>query len=311
MSVPNTFAGAVLDRAGMGRRDAAWVHERLNDPRSRTLALTRDGILVTGPDDAPELVRLPPSAIPGRLDAAVLLGVEPDGSGLFAVDVEHVHDRHRPLTPGARVLGLREAGAVLAPELSGLAAYAAAMVGWHRSHPHCARCGALTDVAEGGHVRRCPVCGAEHHPRTDPVVIMLVLDGDRVLLGRQRSWPPGRYSALAGFVEPGEALEEAVAREVEEEAGVLVRDVRYVSSQPWPFPSSLMLGFTARYADGDPAVRDGELEDVRWFTRAEVAAAAAREGSERWEAGAPGASLLLPPPIAIARRLIDSWLAAG
>lgn len=309
MVPPNTFTGAQLDRAGPRRRDAAWVQERLHDPASRTLAVTRDGILVSG-EEEPRLVRLPLELIPGGAGTTVLLGVEPDGSALFAVDVEHVH-AHRPLTPGARVLGLREAGALLPHELGGLAAYASALLGWHRTHAHCARCGAVTDVAEGGHVRRCPVCHGEHHPRTDPVVIMLVLDGERVLLGRQPSWPRGRYSALAGFVEAAESLEEAVAREVLEEAGVTVRAPRYVSSQPWPFPSSLMLGFTAEYAGGEAAVRDGELEDVRWFTRTEVAAAAAAEASGTWEATDAGATLLLPPPLAIARRLLDGWLAGA
>jgi NAD+ diphosphatase len=154
-------------------------------------------------------------------------------------------------------------------------------------------------MGEAGHVRLCPACGAQHHPRTDPVVIMLVVDGDRVLLGRQPSWPPGRYSALAGFVEAGESLEEAVAREVLEESGVSVREPHYVASQPWPFPASLMLGFVAAYGGGEAAVRDAELEDVRWFTRDELAAAA------RDCAG----TLQLPPPLAIARRLIDGWLA--
>jgi NAD+ diphosphatase len=139
------------------------------------------------------------------------------------------------------------------------------------------------------------VCGAQHHPRTDPVVIKIVTREDEVLLGRQASWPEGRYSALAGFVEPGESLEEAVAREVHEEAGVRVRDVRYRSSQPWPFPASLMLGFAAGWAAGEPEVRDGELEAVGWFT-----AAAVRDGS-----------VLLPPRQAIARRLVDEWLADG
>jgi NAD+ diphosphatase len=144
-------------------------------------------------------------------------------------------------------------------------------------------------MAEAGHVRVSPECGAVHHPRTDPVVIMLVTDGDRALLGRQPSWPPGRYSALAGFVEPGESLEEAVAREVLEETGVEIREPRYISSQPWPFPSSLMLGFRAEYASGEPSVHDGELDDVRWFTAEEL------DGID------------LPPPLAIARRLIDGW----
>jgi NAD+ diphosphatase len=148
-------------------------------------------------------------------------------------------------------------------------------------------------VAEAGFVRACPNCGAQHHPRTDPVVIMLVLDGDRVLLGRQPSWPAGRYSALAGFVEPGESLEEAVAREVREEAGVEIANARYIASQPWPFPSSLMLGFFADHAGGEPHVVDAELEDVRWFERDELA------------------DTILPPPLAIARTLIDTWLAGG
>jgi NAD+ diphosphatase len=136
------------------------------------------------------------------------------------------------------------------------------------------------------------VCATEHHPRTDPVVIMLVHDGDRAILGRQAHWPPGRYSALAGFVEPGESLEEAVAREVREETGARVDEIAYRSSQPWPFPGSLMLGFVARWTSGEPAIGDGELEDVRWFTREEIASA----------------SVKLPPRQAIARRLIEDWL---
>jgi NAD+ diphosphatase len=138
---------------------------------------------------------------------------------------------------------------------------------------------------------------------------MLVSDGDRVLMGRQAMWPKGRYSALAGFVEPGERLEDAVAREVLEESGITVRDVRYVESQPWPFPVSLMLGFHATYAGGEPEVRDGELEDVRWFTRAEVEAAVG--GSDDWIDGPDAQGLMVPPPTAIARLLIDRWVAAG
>src|SRR5829696_6910514 len=155
----------------------------------------------------------------------------------------------------------------------------------------------LLGLREAGHLRHCPRCGAEHHPRTDPVVIMLVLRGDDVLLGRQPSWPPGRYSALAGFVEPGESLEEAVAREVREEAQVEIGPPRYVSSQPWTFPASLMLGFVAPWASGEPRVGDEELEDARWFTRAELRDAVAQRGPLR-----------LPPPLAIARRLLDGWL---
>jgi NAD+ diphosphatase len=201
----------------------------------------------------------------------------------------------------ATVAGIRDAAARLGADDAGLVAYATAMLNWHRRHGFCANCGAATAIGEAGHVRTCPGCGAAHHPRTDPVVIMLVRDGaGRVLLGRQPTWPTGRYSALAGFVEPGESLEAAVAREVLEESGVAVDGVRYASSQPWPFPVSLMLGFYARHAGGEPIAADGELEDVRWFTRGEVVAAIAGEG---W--------LVLPPPVAIARRLIDGWLAGA
>jgi NAD+ diphosphatase len=205
-------------------------------------------------------------------------------------------DREPP--PGTTAVGLRDAAALLSHGEGGLVAQATGLVNWHRRHPRCAVCGAETEVAEAGYLRRCPNCGAMHHPRTDPVVIMLVVDRDRALLGRQARWPPGRYSALAGFVEPGESLEEAVAREVREESGVEVRSPRYVSSQPWPFPSSLMLGFVAEYAGGEPATRDHELEDVRWFSREELLEirAGRRDG------------LHMPPPIAIARRLIDGWL---
>jgi NAD+ diphosphatase len=153
-------------------------------------------------------------------------------------------------------------------------------------------------IAEAGHVRSCPACGAVHHPRTDPVVIAVVVGGDAILLGRRAGWPAGRHSALAGFVEPGESVEEAVVRELWEEAGVEVADVRYRLSQPWPFPASLMLGFTARHVSGDAHPRDRELEAVSWFTRAHVEAAAAGKGR-----------LVLPPPETIARVLVDDWLA--
>jgi NAD+ diphosphatase len=147
-------------------------------------------------------------------------------------------------------------------------------------------------------VRICPRCGTHHHPRTDPVVIMLVTDADRVMLGRAPGWPARRYSALAGFVEPGESLEEAVAREVAEESGVQVGRPRYLASQPWPFPASLMLGFEAPWLSGEPAPGEDEIEDVRWFSRAQIAAAEAGTEPE----------LLLPPRMAIARRLVEHWL---
>jgi NAD+ diphosphatase len=276
---PNTFAGAALDRAGPHRRDEAWLAARLADPATRVLAASEAGVVVAG--ERPRLFAV--DELPEGLEL-VLLGVDADGHAVFAADPGDE-------LPGER-RGLRDLAPLLSQAEGGMVAHAAGMLNWHRRHRFCANCGAPTVAREAGYVRVCPVCGSQHHPRTDPVVIMLVTDGDRALLGRQAQWPTGRYSALAGFVEPGESLEEAVAREVREEAGVRVADVRYRSSQPWPFPTSLMLGFSAQWAGGEPAVRDDELEDVGWFTREAIV----------------GGDVLLPPPTAIARRLIDEWL---
>jgi NAD+ diphosphatase len=275
----NTFAGAALDRAGPHRRDEAWLAARLADPATRALAASQAGVVVAG--ERPR--RFAVDELPEGLEL-VLLGVDGDGHAVFAADPGDE-------LPGER-RGLRDLAPVLSQAEGGMVAHAVGMLNWHRRHRFCANCGAPTVAREAGYVRVCPVCGTQHHPRTDPVVIMLVTDGDRALLGRQAQWPTGRYSALAGFVEPGESLEEAVAREVREEAGVRVADVRYRSSQPWPFPTSLMLGFSAQWAGGEPAVRDDELEDVDWFTREAIV----------------GGDVLLPPPTAIARRLIDEWL---
>jgi NAD+ diphosphatase len=282
----NTFSGAGLDRAGTRRTDEAWVRAKLRDPASRAIGVAADGVLVE--EDRLARIAVPHDGVP-----PLLLGLDDRDAALFALDMDSADP-----PSGTRVAGLREAASVLSQAEGGLVAHATGLVNWHRRHPHCSVCGARTEVAEAGYVRRCPSCGAMHHPRTDPVVIMLVVDGDRALLGRQARWPPGRYSALAGFVEPGETLEEAVAREVREEAGVEVHSVRYQSSQPWPFPSSLMLGFVADYAGGEAAPRDKELEDVRWFSRAEL---------EEIRAGRVE-GMHLPPPIAIARTLVDGWL---
>lgn len=251
---------------------------RLADASSRALLVGTEGPLLDGGS---------PALGPPAAEGSVLLGIDVEGAALFA----------NPVADAGT--GLRDAVTLLSPADAGLLAYATAMVTWHRTHAFCARCGAGTQPAEAGHVRRCPNCGATHHPRTDPVVIMLVRDdpGDRVLLGRQARWPAGRFSALAGFVEPGETLEEAVAREVVEEAGVEIGDLRYRSSQPWPFPASLMIGFHASYAGGNPRAADAELEAVRWFTREEVGRVVAGQ-----------TEFHVPPPAAIARRLIDEWL---
>jgi len=275
---PNTFTGATLDRAGDRRTDAEWVAAQLADPAARAVVAGAGGVHVADG----RLALVPLGEIGGE---PLLLGLGDDGP-VFAAEAAN----------GA-LMGLREAAATLPRADGGLAAYAAALLNWHRRHRFCANCGAATEIREAGHVRRCPSCGAEHHPRTDPVVIMLVLRGDEVLLGRQASWPRDRYSALAGFVEPGESLEEAVAREVLEESGVRIGPPRYVSSQPWPFPASLMLGFVAPWESGEPRIGDEELEDVRWFSRKAVQDAVRDRGPLR-----------LPPPLAIARRLVDGWL---
>jgi NAD+ diphosphatase len=281
---------AAVDRDAATRDDeaaleAAWA-------QAEVLVVGDGGrVRVDEDGDRPRLRLVPAAAAPDG--DRLYLGRDERGP-VFAVAA--------PLGPG-RALDLRVLGPLLDDRDAGLLVHAVGLVNWHAAHPRCARCGALTEVVRGGSVRRCPQDGSEHFPRTDPAVIVLVHDGgDRCVLGRQPSWPPGRYSTLAGFVEPGESAEQAVVREVREESGLDVQDVRYVGSQPWPFPSSLMLAYTARCApDAVPATPDHELDDVRWVTREEVASAAT------WGAGS---GLQLPGEVSIARHLLTTWLAA-
>ena len=311
MSVPDhmrdtpTFTGMPLDRAMDERMDAEVIVRLLGDPRAAVLAASEQGVLV-GDGDRPALLRLRAAEQAGERaaqtdDEPMLLGFGDDGAPLFAVDLDELPESERDgLIDGGRVVSLREAGAILSRSEAGSAAYLAALLNWHRSHRHCANCGAVTLVKEGGYARRCPRCHTTHFPRTDPVVIMTVEHDDRLLLGRRPGWPSRRYSTLAGFVAPGEAAEEAVIREVREESGIVARDPEFVSSQPWPFPRSLMLGFAARSDGGRPRARDGELEDVRWFSYDSLVAARNGDNPE----------LMLPPRISIARFLIDRWMAA-
>jgi NAD+ diphosphatase len=192
---------------------------------------------------------------------------------------------------------LRTIASRLPADEAGVLGYARAMIAWRSRHCFCGNCGTATLPARGGHARVCsnPACRLETFPRIDPAIIVLVSDGDRALLGRQATWPPGRYSTIAGFVEPGESLEDAVAREVFEETGVLADEIRYHSSQPWPFPASLMLGFTARATSTEILRRDAELEDAGWFSRADIAAGA----------------ILLPPRQSISHALIEHWFDAA
>ena len=284
-----------LSRAGADR-DAATRE----DPVALALAWEQARVLVVWAglvavldEDRPRLVLVPSAEAPEG--ERVYLGRDEEGP-LFAVTSP------LPELPGVRVTGLRQVGALLDDRDAGLLAHAVGVTNWHSAHPHCARCGAPTEPVRGGAVRRCTADGSEHFPRTDPAVIMLVHDGaDRCVLGRQASWPAGRFSTLAGFVEPGESAERAVVREVAEETGVQVADVRYVASQPWPFPSSLMLGFTARCAaDAQPHPADGELAEARWFSREELRAAGT------W--AAPGPGLQTPSTVSIAAHLIRTWL---
>lgn len=316
MPKPNALTGAQIDRpADALRRDPAWLAEQRASPAARALVLGDAG--VRGTADGVELVPLADVDLTG-LEEPLLLGFDADGP-LYAVDEAPPRPGRRPPLVGAGGMrgeappnaegriGLRALAQALPRAEGALVAYAAALLNWHRAHPRCSVCGAPTVVGEGGAVRRCPECGSSHHPRTDPVVIMLVTDGaDRVLLGRQAVWPTGRYSTLAGFVSPGESLEEAVAREVREEVGVEVGDPVYVSSQPWPFPASLMLGFHVPWLAGAIGGTDDELEHAAWFSRYEVEQAVGEDG---WDAAPTGATgLLLPPRSAIARNLIEHWL---
>jgi NAD+ diphosphatase len=276
------FSGAALDRAPALRRRPGWLEAQRADPAARAVLMSERGLLL---DDG-RLLLEPPGT------EAVFLGLL-DGIPLFA---DHVGEAEPERGHAA---GLREAATELPTGEAALAAYAGSLLAWHRRHGFCANCGAPTEPRDGGHERVCPACEAHHFPRTDPVVIVRVTDGGGgLLLGRQARWPDGRFSLLAGYVEPGETLEDAVRREVFEESEVSLDSVSYIASQPWPFPSSLMLGFGALAERGSPVPRDGELAAVRWFEREEVERAARGEGP-----------LMLAPPYSIARRLIDAWLA--
>jgi NAD+ diphosphatase len=308
---------ATVDRSAERRSEPALFDELLADPRTALLVLAGDRVLVDDgtQTDAPgwehprvALALLSPGDVPEELVGAALpLYLGQDGPvghlalALPAPDADsdappHPETLEALTPPGRRWAGLRDVGTLLDDTGAGLFTAALALANWHAVHPRCARCGTPTVVVQAGWARSCPACGAEHYPRTDPAVIMAVVDDeDRLLLGRQAAWPPKRYSTLAGFVEPGESLEAAVRREVAEESGVVVGEVEYRGSQPWPFPSSLMLGFRG-HAVGTAVEADGvELAHARWWTRAE------------FEADLASGELKLPPPVSIARRLIEDW----
>jgi len=290
---PNAFAGSPLDRLDARRSDTAWIAGLLSDPASRAALVWRGRNLVQGDKAMPVAALLPVDAYAELLKAHpwALLG-ERSGAHLFAIDLSGVDAPDVP--EGARFEDLRRMGGLLAEDEAAILAHARGLMYWRTRHRYCGVCGAACLPGNAGHVMLCGGCGAQHFPRTDPAVIMLVTHGELALLGQPARFRDVRvFTTLAGFVEPGESLEEAVAREVWEEARVRVGNVRYQSSQPWPFPASIMLGFTAE-AEGLKIQADAdELVEARWFTREE-----ARAEEE----------FILPPDMSIARRLIEAWI---
>ncbi len=296
MNRPHTFAGNPLDRAEYQRRDAAWLAAREQDPDSRLLPLRNLDVLLDGEDPA-RLAWICGEAAASLEGPRFLLGLR-DGVAHFALDVRDVEDN---LTAGAerRYVDVRTAATLLSAQDAGITAQARSQVDWHARHGYCSVCGEPTEAVRGGQQRTCRSCGADHFPRTDPVVIVVVTDGERCLLGQShgRLSQMRMFSALAGFMDQGETIEEAVRREVLEEAGVRVGEVRYHSSQPWPFPSSLMIGCHADALTTDLRPDDVEMQAVQWFERATVQQALAGEDAE----------LRVPASFAIAHHLIRAW----
>lgn len=293
MSPHNVFAGAFVDRSGHRRQDAAWLDRALADGSGVFVPVWNAHCLVTPEPHSAVLLE--------QDDLAAFAGATPIFLGMFrerpAFALRIDSAEQAPFAERGEFHDLRYLGSVLAADEANLVAHARALVLWQDAQRYCGRCGQATAPRAGGNVRVCSndACAAQVFPRVDPAIIVLVTRGDRCLLGRQASWPEGRYSTIAGFVEPGESLEDAVEREVREETDIRVSNVHYHSSQPWPFPASLMLGFHA-HADTD-AIRlnDGELEDAQFFTRKELSSGFPR----------------LPPRLSIARRLVEDWLAEG
>ncbi len=301
MSIVHVFAGSTLDRRSQVRKDDAWIQQARAEGHYIVVWRSQSLVRAEGPN---EVLRLGAREAADHLADAetertlVFLGVDRDGKPHFAFDVSHLSEAPPDVAPGSEFADLRQVGPIVEQEDAALMAYARAMMRWHSQHRYCGACGEENEVEAGGHVRRCPRCGSEHFPRTDPAVIMMVHDGaDRCLLGRQASWPRSVFSTLAGFVEPGESLEEAVAREVFEETRVTVTRAAYHSSQPWPFPGSIMLGFHAEARFEEPIIDGDELEQAIWLQRDEL-----------WDLKARR-ELRFPPPMSIARQLIEAWLA--
>ncbi|MEJ0007945.1 MAG: NAD(+) diphosphatase [Steroidobacteraceae bacterium] len=299
MAAPNFFAGPYIDRRSEVREDAAALRALRADGTTRyVLSVGGQQLLdVANGEESPRVAFLAGEhpLVRGADEGDLVLLGRFQNSWCLLVDLPA--DSAVALPEATALMELRPLAAILPAPESALLAYARGLSLWRSKQLYCGVCGHPTRSTRAGHVLQCthPLTPHDFFPRIDPAIIVLVSAGDRVLLGRQASWPPGRYSTIAGFVEPGESLEDAVAREVHEETGVEVDEVHYHSSQPWPFPASLMLGFRATAGARQEIRRGTELEDVQWFSRADLAAG----------------RVLLPPPQAIARQLIGSWLDEG
>ncbi len=295
MTRPPLLSRGAVDRASEHRRDPAWLAQAWS---SRGQVLVLDEEMRAPVDRSADVaqLRLAPAAGPLPPDA-LFLGADADAV-YFALDQQAAPDPE-PAPPGSDWAGLRDVGALLGDRDAGLLVHAVGLQTWHRSHPRCPRCGNPTEMHEGGHVRRCPSDGSEHHPRTDPAMIVLVTtpDAQKAVLGRAVGWRGRMMSCLAGFVEPGESAEQCVVREVQEEVGLAVSEVVYSTSQPWPFPCSLMLAFRAVADEAELHPDPTEISEARWVTRRELMQ------------GVKDGGLMVPPVVSVARRLIDDWLA--
>ncbi len=295
-SLRNLFVWTELDRVTDLRKQTKGDHITLEHAQARLLPVWRDRCLVSM-QTGYQLVKLHASAIPRddiELESVTLLGVH-DGLPYFAANV--FSENVAALQTHYAFEDVRKVSPRISPGDAALIAYAKAMVYWHRRHRFCGSCGSPTRIAHAGHVRICidDACGQTHFPRTDAAIIVRITRDDKILLARQANWPPHRCSVIAGFVEPGESVEQAVLREVWEETNLHVYDVHYESSQPWPFPGSLMLGYSAVTEDEEIILRDGELEHAAWYSRQDI-----RDGLRK-------GSLLMPTRISIAYRLVADW----